>query len=52
MICKNDALLTHNREVKMNYAELYYIVFDAITDALDSMNCGKYATAKLQLIAA
>lgn len=52
MICKNDALLTHNREVKMNYAELYYIVFNAITDALDSMNCGKYATAKLQLIAA
>lgn len=36
----------------MNYEELYYIVFNAITDALDSMDCGKYATAKLQLRAA
>lgn len=36
----------------MNYEELYHITFNAITDALDSMNNGKYATAKLQLITA
>jgi len=37
---------------KTNYKELYYIIFNAATDALDSMEHGDYDTAKRQLIAA
>ncbi len=36
----------------MNYEELYYIIFNAATDALDSMEHGDCDTAKRQLTAA